>query len=165
MFDHHTAEYNLEKIIENLILLQEHYAGNRCGDCILKHLETIRAYADEGMTLDHSDKYMQFLKASYDLAEKHLDIVVGCIEEGECKVKSEEDIHRMIQEVRELRREINMALYGMVGDTAIETIKSDLQALDRDVLTPNATEEHLEQEHKREVAREHEENARKHGEL
>lgn len=121
MFPHHDSRYNLEMIIENLVLLQDHYSGNRCGDCILKHLQTIAAYADEGMTLDNSKEFVQYLEAAHDVAEKHKALIIPCVnEEGACEIVSHDQINGMITEIRMLRKEINMALYHMAGDLLYE---------------------------------------------
>jgi len=176
MFGHHTAEYNLDMIVQTLILLQDHYAGNRCGDCILKHLQTIEAYANEGLSLDHSIQYKDFFKDAIDLAEKHKELVVGCLDEnGVCQVKSEEDINKMIQEVRMLRKEFNMALYHLAGDLVYD----DEKAVSHDFRQQEEHEhhhlgeehEHIEEEapqyseeYKEMIMHEHEINAKKHEE-
>lgn len=117
MFGHHTAEYNIEQMIHNLILLQDHYTGNRCSDCILKHLETIIAYAEEGKSLDHAVQYMEFLNQAVSIMQKHKKLVLDCMKkEGVCVIKSEKDMNRIMNEVRMLRKELNMAVYHMAGD-------------------------------------------------
>jgi len=162
--------------VQTLILLQDHYAGNRCGDCILKHLQTIEAYANEGLSLDHSIQYKDFFKDAIDLAEKHKELVVGCIDEnGVCQVKSEEDINKMIQEVRMLRKEFNMALYHLAGDLVYDEEK----AVSHDFTHEEHEHHHLgEEEHehieeeapqyseeyKEMIMHEHEINAKKHEE-
>jgi len=169
MFDHHTAEYNLDMIIQTLILLQDHYTGNRCADCILKHLETIEAYANEGLSLDHAIQYKDFFKDVIDLAEKHKELVVGCLDEkGVCLVKSEEDINKMVQEVRMLRKELNMALYHLAGDLVYDEEK----AVSHDFTQEHEQQqEHIEEEapqyseeYKEMIMHEHEINAKKHEE-
>ena len=121
-FPHHDARYNLEMIVENLILLQDHYSGNRCGDCIMKHLQTVQAYADEGMTLDSASEFIEYLKTSKELAERHQGLVVPCVnEEGTCEIVSHDQINGLINDVRMLRKEINMALFHMAGDLIYES--------------------------------------------
>ena len=175
MFGHHTAEYNLDMIVQSLILLQDHYAGNRCGDCILKHLQTIEAYANEGLSLDHAIQYKDFFKDAIDLAEKHKGLVVGCLDEnGVCQVKSEEDINKMIQEVRMLRKEINMVLYHLAGDLVYDDEKAvshDFTHEEQEHHHLGGKEEHIGEEapqysdeYKEMVMHEHEINAKKHEE-
>jgi len=175
MFDHHTAEYNLDMIVQSLILLQDHYAGNRCADCILKHLETIEAYANEGLSLDHAIQYKDFFKDAIDLAEKHKELVVGCLDEnGVCQVKSEEDINKMIQEVRMLRKELNMVLYHLAGDLVYDEEKAvshDFTHEEHEHHHLGEEEEHIEEEapqyseeYKEMIMHEHEINAKKHEE-
>lgn len=118
-YGHHTAEGNLEFIIDNLILLQDHYSGNnvQCSDCILKHLETIRAYAGEGLSLDNSKERMDELTDAYTLASDHMQKVIGCVgADGKCEIRNRDDINSMIQEARALRRKLNITLYGLAGD-------------------------------------------------
>jgi len=175
MFDHHTAEYNLDMIVQSLILLQDHYAGNRCADCILKHLETIEAYANEGLSLDHAIQYKDFFKDAINLAEKHKELVVGCLDEkGVCLVKTEEDINKMIQEVRMLRKELNMVLYHLAGDLVYDEEKAvshDFTQEEHEHHHLGEEEEHIEEEapqyseeYKEMIMHEHEINAKKHEE-
>jgi hypothetical protein len=175
MFDHHTAEYNLDMIVQSLILLQDHYSGNRCADCILKHLQTIEAYANEGLSLDHAIQYKDFFKDAIELAEKHKELVVGCLDEkGVCLVKSEEDINKMIQEVRMLRKEINMVLYHLAGDLVYDEEKAvshDFTHEEHEHHHLGEEEEHIEEEapqyseeYKEMIMHEHEINAKKHEE-
>jgi len=169
MFDHHTAEHNLDAIIQTLILLQDHYTGNRCADCILKHLETIEAYANEGLSLDNSLKYKEFFEDAIKLADKHKQIVVGCLDEsGVCQIKNEQDINKMVQEVRMLRKELNMVLYHLAGDLVYDEEK----AVSHDFIHEGHEHHHIggEDEHKEEeispeykamIMHEHEVNAKK----
>ncbi len=121
MFSHHQAEFNIQRIIENLILLQDHYSTDPCADCCTKHVETIEAYAREGMALDHAAEYADYLKACTDLAERHLRIIVGCInDQGKCEIKNPKDMVKMGQETRALRRELNMAIFHLAGDLVYE---------------------------------------------
>lgn len=124
MFGHHTAEYDIEQMIYNLILLQDHYTGNRCSDCILKHLDTIAAYAQEGKSLDHAVQYMDFLNQAISMMEKHKKLVLGCMDDkGSCVIQSEKDMNRIMNEIRMLRKELNMAVYHMAGDLIYEDEK------------------------------------------
>ncbi len=119
MFGHHTAEGNLEFIISNLILLQEHYDGANieCADCILKHLETIRAYAEESLGLDNAIKYKAAIDQVLTFAENHIKIITDCIsDDNKCIIKTEEDKNVMISQARILRRELNVLIYGLAGD-------------------------------------------------
>jgi len=118
MFGHHDARYNCEMIIKNLILLQDHYAIDPCADCITKHLETIEAYAEEGLTLDNADKCRDYLIKAQEIADKHKKIVLSCTVGNFCNIHSHDDLNEMIQEIRELRKEMNMAIYGIVGEVA-----------------------------------------------
>lgn len=111
----------MERIIENLILLQDHFAMDPCADCCLKHTETIEAYAREGLALDHSLDVKEMLDGAIESAQKWKGIIVGCInDEGKCEIKKPEDMQNLIQEARALRRELNMSIYRMAGDLIYE---------------------------------------------
>lgn len=113
-YDHHDARYNLSKIAEHLILLQDHYAGNRCADCIIKHLYTVRAYADEGSTLNSASEYRPLLDEANALANAHLSIVTSNVR-GETQL-SEGGLNELINDVRRLRQKILTVLHGFITD-------------------------------------------------
>ncbi|MEM3988655.1 MAG: hypothetical protein QXZ22_08700 [Sulfolobales archaeon] len=93
-------------MIEELILLQDHYAKDRCADCVMKHLYTIRAYSLEAQHLDNSAEIKELLKKAIDLSDKHIELVLKSLH------GSQVDIEKMVQEVRELRKELVTKLYS-----------------------------------------------------
>ncbi|MEM0121430.1 MAG: hypothetical protein QW688_08345 [Thermoprotei archaeon] len=111
-YDHHDARYNLGQIAEHLILLQDHYTGNRCADCVLKHLYTVKAYAEEGLTLNNATQVRALLENARQLADKHLQLVQANLEG---KIRGEgfgKTLEKMVQDVRRLRQEILFTLHG-----------------------------------------------------
>lgn len=122
---HHDARYNLDKIINNLLLIQDHYTFDPCADCLTKHHKLVMAYAEEGMTLDNNDMVRRELSDAEELSRKHLHIVVECTIGNKCKVKKPEDMQRMVQEVRALRRKLNMKVYGLEGDITHDILVDD----------------------------------------
>lgn len=124
MYGHHSAEGNIEFIISNLILLQEHYDGANveCADCILKHLETIRAYAEESKGLDNAIKYKAAINQVLAFVDNHIKIITDCIKDNNaCVIKTAEDKEVMISQARILRRELNVLIYGLAGDLIYKT--------------------------------------------
>ncbi len=124
MYGHHSAEGNIEFIISNLILVQEHYTGAnvKCADCILKHLETIRAYAEESLGLDNAITYKAAIERVLAFANNHIKIITDCIvDDDRCIIKTEKDKEKMIMQVRSLRRELNVLIYGLAGDLIYES--------------------------------------------
>ncbi|MEM3795574.1 MAG: hypothetical protein QW429_06830 [Thermoprotei archaeon] len=111
-YDHHDARYNLGVIAEHLILLQDHYTGNRCADCILKHLYTVKAYAEEGLTLNNATQVRTLLENARQLADKHLGLVQSNLE-GRVRGESfGRVLAGMVQDVRALRQQILFELHG-----------------------------------------------------
>jgi len=108
MFDHHTAKYNAARVVEELVLLQDHYAKDRCADCVMKHLYTIRAYALEAQHLSNDKDIKELLKKAIELSDKHMQLVLKSLHGAEVNVDS------MIQEVREYRKALVSKLYGTV---------------------------------------------------
>jgi len=106
--DHHRAEYNISRIIEEMVLLEDHYKTDRCADCVIKHIYTIRALAIEGLGLTGADAYEDLLHKARKLAEDHLRTVLKSVHGG-----LEVDFNRLIQEVRALRKEMVWRLYGL----------------------------------------------------
>jgi len=103
-FDHHTAPYNALRIAEELTLLEDHYVGDRCLDCVTKHLLRVRAYAIEGAELPNSH-VKPLLSKARELAERHLRL--AHLEGSPDKIPS------MVEEVRSLRKEIAKQLFGV----------------------------------------------------
>ena len=120
--DHHNAAYNLSKIAKNLSLLQEHYLEDPCRECCGKHLQLIAGYAEEGLGLDDGLTFKDFLIGSAQLADKHLNIILECSvkEHGTCQLVDYKDMVELAKEIRTLRREINMAVFGFAADLLYE---------------------------------------------
>ena len=116
LFGHHDAKFNAEQVLRNLILIQEHYAVDSCSDCLSKHWNLVLAYAEEGLTLDNYKEVKDLLEKATKIANRHLKIIIECSTENKCRVKNDDDMMRMLQEVRSLRKEISMRIYGLVGD-------------------------------------------------
>lgn len=122
-YGHHDARGNLEFIADNLILLQDHFSGVNiaCPDCMLKHLESIRAYATEGFALDNADAVEKELHLAAGTADDILMIISKCMTDGKCEIKSKDDMAVIVDKLRMLRREINRAVYGLSGDLVYES--------------------------------------------
>jgi hypothetical protein len=116
MFGHHEAAYNAEKIIFNLQLIQDHYSEDPCADCLTKHWNYVAAYAEEGKTLDNAAKFQGLFNDAIALRNEHFKTIIGCAVDNVCKIKTPEDMMRMIQQVRQLRRKFNRETYDMEGD-------------------------------------------------
>lgn len=144
-FWHHQAEYNIEKIIRNLLLIQDHYSQDPCADCLSKHWNLVMAYAEEGETLDGSEKYAKEFNEVIGLGERHIKIILDCAVGGVCKVKKPEDMQRMIQEVRVLRKELNQKIYGLVGDVTHDILVEQGKLVGEDV--SDHEEDHVVSEH------------------
>ena len=131
IFYHHDARYNGGMVAQNLVLLQDHYTIDACADCILKHSQLIRGYAEEGLTLDNANLIRPELEETIEIIDKHLKLVLSCADEsGHCRIRSQKDVDTMIQEVRNLRRKINIKVYGLEGDVT------------HDILAKNGIEGH-----------------------
>jgi hypothetical protein len=76
----------------------------------------VLAYAQEGLTLDKYQAVNDLLDKTIDVGNRHFGIIVSCAVKNVCKVKNDADMMRMLQEVRSLRKEISMRIYGLVGD-------------------------------------------------
>lgn len=125
MFQHHQTEYNVEKIVRNLLLIQDHYVSDPCADCLNKHWNLVLGYEEEGRTLDGNAKFQKDLHEVEDLANRHLKTVVECAVGNTCKVKKPEDMARMIAEVRTLRRRLNQRIYGLEGDITHDVFEQE----------------------------------------
>ena len=106
MYSHHDARYNLIEISKQLILIEEHLAGNRCADCLTKHYLTVQALAAEGLRLEHGQEepYRSLLTQANQVAQKHLTYVLH--DQGN-------KIPEMITEVRQLRKNIFNQVLGI----------------------------------------------------
>jgi hypothetical protein len=116
MYGHHDARYNAEQILRNLMLIQDHYSSDPCADCLTKHWNLVMAYAEEGLTLDNYKKVADLLNGALEVGHRHFKVIVDCAVGGQCRVKKQEDLMKMLQEVRSLRKEISVRIYGLVGD-------------------------------------------------
>jgi len=106
-FDHHSARYNVARIVEELLLLEDHHARDRCIDCITKHYLRIIAYATEGLELPDSDVH-PLLRKALELAQKHKSVILGILHGG-----PQPDPWSLIKEIRDLRKELIAKLYGV----------------------------------------------------
>jgi len=106
MRDHHSARYNAARIVEELLLLEDHHVKDRCIECITKHYLRVKAYALEGLQLPDSDVHDSLMKA-LDVSERHLKEVHSSIHGGS------PDPFKLTQEVRELRKELVGKVYGV----------------------------------------------------
>lgn len=123
-YGHHDARGNLEFVADNLVLIEQHLSGAnvRCPECMVKHAETIRAYSTEGFALDNSEKCMELLRAGARYGDDLIRIISECVaEEGKCEIRNMQDLIAKINEARHLRRDINVALYGLRGDLVYES--------------------------------------------
>lgn len=120
--DHHNAQYNVVEIITNLNQLGKHYIEDPCRECIGKHLIDIIADAREGYGLDDALEMREYLEAAESLAVGHLKEIIACTvsEDGRCTVKGREDLQRLFEETRKLRRELNLKIFGFSADLLYE---------------------------------------------
>jgi hypothetical protein len=125
MFGHHDARYNAEQILRNLLLIQDHYSTDPCADCLTKHWSLVLAYADEGLTLDNNKAVRDLLERTAEIGNRHFNTIVSCAVKNVCKVRNHDDLMEMLQEVRSLRKEISMRIYGLVGDVTHDAFDSD----------------------------------------
>lgn len=133
MFGHHDAKFNAEQILRNLMLIQYHYSADPCSDCLSKHWNLVLAYAEEGMTLDNYKEVTDLLDKALVVGNRHLKIILECTVGNKCKVKSNDDLMRMLQEVRSLRKEISVRIYGLVGDVTHDAFDHDTKAIGVDI--------------------------------
>lgn len=119
-YGHHDARGNLEFIADNLILLQDHLSGVNtvCPDCIVKHTQAIRAYATEGFSLDNANKIMPLLKECAKFSDDLIQVLSVCMvgDAKECRIHSNKDLERLVDQARSLRRKVNLEVYGLRGD-------------------------------------------------
>jgi hypothetical protein len=54
-------KHGLNKIRENLLLLQDHFISYPCPKCIKKHLALVTAYAEESLPMASDEKIRNFL--------------------------------------------------------------------------------------------------------
>ena len=113
MYDHHDARYNLELISQDLTLIEDHYKGNGCADCLVKHISTIRAYAREALGLNNAKPFLQLLKEIDSIMDRHLQIILGCAVGDECDIKNDDDKNKLVQEIRALRKKIVENIYNV----------------------------------------------------
>lgn len=95
--------FNMREAAKHMILLEDHLfqPGRRCKDCCCKHLLTIEAFLDEGITLDKKFAYYntiinvqkEFKKFGKDLCSK---VKMGKL--------TDEDCCRLAQELRQIRK-------------------------------------------------------------
>ena len=76
----------------------------------------ILAYISEGRTLDNNEKVIREFNECEPLGNRHLKVITECAVGNVCKVKKPEDMQRMVQEVRSMRRKLNNCIYGLEGD-------------------------------------------------
>ena len=107
-FDHHSAEYNLCRIVMEMVLLEDHYVSNPCLDCMSKHLLKIASYASEGLNLDNASKWRNELLRALEIARSHMRKLAELY--GRRGVR--EDLQQMAQELRAFRREVLPRLLG-----------------------------------------------------
>ena len=90
-------EHNLREIIKQLLLVEDHMFQDdkKCIPCIRKHLLTIEALGEEGVTLDVENKYTA-----------HFNEVIHMMRKLEL---SKDFSNTSAQEVRELRRNLMSA--------------------------------------------------------
>ena len=113
MYDHHDARYNLELISQDLTLIEDHYKGNGCADCLVKHISTIRAYAREALGLNNVKPFLQLLKEIDSIMDRHLQIILGCAVFDKCDIKNDDDKNKLVQEIRALRKKIVENIYNV----------------------------------------------------
>ncbi len=113
MYDHHDARYNLELISQDLTLIEDHYKGNGCADCLVKHISTIRAYAREALGLNNAKPFLQLLKEIDSIMDRHLQIILGCAVFDKCDIKNDDDKNKLVQEIRALRKKIVENIYNV----------------------------------------------------
>jgi hypothetical protein len=109
-FSHHSARYNLCRILMEMVLLEDHYVNVPCLDCISKHLMKIAAYAGEGLNLDEAGEWREWLVKAFEIARRHMEEVARLL-----GVKGEEvssALSRLAQELRAYRRELTPRLLG-----------------------------------------------------
>jgi hypothetical protein len=103
---HHSAKYNAARIIEELLLLEDHHVKDRCIECITKHYLRVKAYAIEGQQLPNHDVH-ESLKKAAELAERHIKEVHGALH------GAQPDAWKLASEVRSLRKELVEKVYGV----------------------------------------------------
>lgn len=113
MYDHHDARYNLELISQDLTLIEDHYKGNGCADCLVKHISTIRAYSREALGLNNARNFIELLKKIDEVMDKHLQIILGCAVGEKCDINDKDDMDKLVQEIRALRKEIVENIYNV----------------------------------------------------
>jgi hypothetical protein len=154
IFWHHQAEYNLEKIIRNLLLIQDHYAIDTCSNCLTKHWNLVQAYQEEGRTLENGEKFEDDFDKVEDLGNRHFRVILDCTVNNKCDIKNPHDMHRMIQEVRAMRRALCIAIYGIDSDVVHDLLA---EPEGRMVHTDLDTEDDHDHEHVLNEYSEHEE--------
>ena len=115
------ARYNMEQIAKNLILLQDHLTKEGCADCILKHILTIEALAEEALTLNGYKEWIDLIEDTLNLTAELKEKVVAFLKEG-VNLKSGEGFE-LAQKVRSLRKKIVKRLYNMEEFWGEEEIK------------------------------------------
>lgn len=116
LYHHHEAKYNLEKIFYNLLLVQDHLAFDPCANCLTKHISTILAYSDEGIQLDNADEVIPDFTKVNEVMPAVLAIIRGCANGDKCEIRNADDMYKLLQSIRTLRREIGRTLYGIDSD-------------------------------------------------
>ena len=123
-YGHHSALGNLECIADNLILIQDHLSGAnvRCPECLVKHGETVRAYASEAFALDDSEKVMPLLAECAEYGDGLVLLISECATEGgKCRITNMQQLIDAINKARQLRRKVNTAVYGLAGDLVYDS--------------------------------------------
>lgn len=95
--------FNMREAAKHMILLEDHLfqPGRRCKDCCCKHLLTIEAFLDEGITLDKDLKYYDTIIVVSDNFKKFSRGLCQKIQQGNL---SDAECCRLAQDLRQIRK-------------------------------------------------------------